>query len=153
MCTSVFGQAISRGKRYPVLAADAAKRQVRIRGENGRTRWYPMGCFDMNGMDVPVLESFQILDAIGPGQDQFIEVDVHLSNGQHRWCWFATPKALANNGDWIEGTTIPFHFGNRHVIIAGELSEELIGLMLRHIDSQNALLDCTIEVTNSSGVV
>jgi hypothetical protein len=151
VCTSTFGQAIAQGKRYPILAIDVAKRQVRIRDGNGRARWYPMGCFELNGRDVPVLEAFQILDPIKPDEAQVVEVDVLLSDGQRRWRWFATPKALANNGDWIEGTKIPFHFANRHVIVAGELSEELIGLMLRHLDSQGALADCTIEFTDSSG--
>jgi hypothetical protein len=78
-----------------------------------------MGCFDLNGADVPVLESFQVLDPISPDQDKFVEVDVLLSDGQRRWCWFATPKALATVGDWIEGTKIPFHFCNRCLIVAG----------------------------------
>lgn len=146
MCVSVFAQAITRGKRYPILAIDVAKRQVRVRGDNERTRWYPMHCFDVNGMHVPVLESFQVLDVIRPGQDQVVEVDVLLSNGQRRWCWFATPGALAKNGDRVQGTRVPFHFGNRHVIVAGELSDQLIELMLRHIDNQGALEDCTLIV-------
>ena len=48
ICVSegVYGRALSRGKRYPVLGIDVEKRQLRIRGDNRRTRWFPSGCFD-----------------------------------------------------------------------------------------------------------
>ncbi len=37
-----------------------------------------------------------------------------------------------------------FHFGMPHLIVAAELSQELIEAMLRYIDSQGELVDCTL---------
>ena len=127
-----------------MLAMDDAKRQVRVEGDNGRARWFPVGCFDQSGQSVPTLAEYRIDAPITPGRERMIEVTVQLSNGERRWCIFATPSALASCGDWIEGTKIPFHYHNRHLIIANELSDDLVGRMLRYIDSQGALAECTL---------
>jgi hypothetical protein len=37
---------------YAVLARDTDKDQVKVRGDNGKRRWYPDYCFDMNGPQV-----------------------------------------------------------------------------------------------------
>ena len=141
---SVYRDELTRGKQYDVLAIDGDKRKIRIQGDNGRTRWFPSYCFDQSNCSVPTLDTFNLDDPIMPNEDSPIEVTVQLSNGERRWCIFATPSALANCGYWIEGTQIPFHYGNRHVIIAKELSEDLILRMLHEIDRQGALVDCTV---------
>ena len=144
VCESVYRDALTRGKRYAVRAIDSEKRQVRITGDNGRTRWFPVYCFDQSDLSVPMLATFHLDDPIRPHEDLPIEVTVELSNGEQRWCIFATPSSLASCGDWIEGTQVPFHYCNRHIIIARELSEELVGRMLRYIDSQGELAECTL---------
>jgi len=144
VCESVYRGALTRGKRYTVRAIDSEKRQVRITGDNGRTRWFPADCFDQSDRSVPTLATFHLDDPIRPHEGLSIEVTVELSNGERRWCIFATPSALACCGDWIEGTQVPFHYCNQHIIIARELSEELIGRMLRYIDSQGGLAECTL---------
>ncbi len=141
---SVYRNALTRGKRYTVLDSDDAKRQVRVKGDNGRTRWFPAYCFNQSDRPVPTLTGYRLDDPITLAQEHPIEVTVELSNGDQRWCIFATPSVLANCGDWINGTQVPFHYGNRHVIIAGELSEDLIGRMLQHIDNQGCLVECTL---------
>lgn len=143
---SVYRDALTRGKQYTVLAIDDEKRQVRIKGDNGRTRWFSAYCFDQSHRSVPTLATFHLDDPISPHEDRTIEVTVELTNGERRWCFFATPPALASCGHWIEGTQVPFHYDNRHIIIARELSEDLIGRMLRYIDSQGALVECTLEL-------
>ena len=143
---SVFRDALTRGKQYDVLAIDEDKRKIRITGDNGRTRWFPSYCLDQSNRSVPTLETFHLDDPITTNEDRAIEVTVQLSNGERRWCIFATPSALANCGFWIEGTQIPFHYSNRHIIIARELSEDLILRMLHEIDRQGALEDCTVQL-------
>ena len=141
---SVYGGALTRGKRYAVLAADPAKGQVRVKGDNGRCRWFPLSCFVQGDQHVPTLDEYHLDDPLEPGTDSTVEVTVRLSDGEERWCAFATPAALGRSGSWVEGTRVPFRYGNRHLIIAGELSEELIGRMLRYIDSQGALTECSL---------
>jgi hypothetical protein len=141
---SVYRYALTRGQRYTVFAADDAKRQVRVKGNNGRTRWFPIYCFDQSTRSVPTLATFHLDDPISADDDLSIEVTVELSDGERRWCTFVTPDALASRGDWIDGTQIPFHYGNRHIVVARELSEDLIGRMLRYIDSQGELAQCTL---------
>lgn len=49
-CTnpSIFPDALTRGQKYLVLAFDEGKQQVKVRGDNARTRWYPALCFDLS---------------------------------------------------------------------------------------------------------
>lgn len=148
---SVYRDALTRGKRYAVCAIDSQNRQVRIMGDNGRTRWFPAYCFDQNAQSAQILVAFHLDHPINAHEDVPVEVTVELSNGEHRWCIFATASALASCGDWIDGTQVPFHYCNRHIIIAGELSEELIGRMLRYIDSQGDLVECTLPLGAAVG--
>jgi hypothetical protein len=72
-----------------------------------------------------------------------IEVTVHLADGTRRWCFFMTPSALCACGDWINGTTIRFHYSPHMIIVAGELSREIIEEVLRDIDSRGDLQAAT----------
>ncbi len=42
---ATFSNALTRGKKYEVLASDDETRKVKVRGDNGRVRWYPLYCF------------------------------------------------------------------------------------------------------------
>lgn len=143
ICESAYAKALTRGKCYTILDEDIEKGKVRIKGDNDRARWYPSLCFSSDDCPVPVLVGYELDDPIVPGQDSCIDVTVQLSNGEKRWCSFATP-AVFLCGQWIDGTEIPFHYCNRNLIIAGELSEDLIGRMLREIDRQGELAECTL---------
>ena len=143
VCVASYRNALTRGKRYAVLDTDAAKEQLRVKGDNGRARWFSELCFVPGDQLVPLLVGYKLDDPITPGPDQNVEVMVQLSDGQRRWCTFVTPSQLANHGEWIEGTQIPFHYENHCVIIAGQLSEELIGRMLQQIEDQGELVNCT----------
>ena len=144
---SVYRDALTRGRVYTVLATDEEKRQVRIRTDTGRIRWFPAYCFDQSDRVVPILSGYRCEDPITSDQLP-VEVTVQLSNNEQRWCIFSTPSGLANCGDWIEGTEINFHYGNRHIIIAEQLSEDLIGRMLHYIDKQGKLMECTLPITH-----
>jgi len=146
-CISVsnYAHALTRGKRYTVVATDE-KGQIRLRGDNNRTRWYPGGIFDFENRPVPMMVSFTIDDPIE--DDYFVEVTVTLSTGEQRYCVFVTPYTLANYGGQtiIAGRQIRLHYGNANLIIVSELDAELIEAILRVIDSQNELMECTTQM-------
>lgn len=141
---SVYRDALTRGKQYTVLSVDYESSQVRVKDDKGRTRWFPAYCFGQRDRSVPKLVTFHFDDPISSHEDLPVEVTVELSNGERRWCIFSTPAALEGCGEWIEGTQVPFHYGNRHIIIAKELSEDFIRRMLHHIDNQGELMKCTL---------
>ncbi|MEZ5657056.1 MAG: hypothetical protein R3E83_00530 [Burkholderiaceae bacterium] len=151
VCESVYRGALTRGARYEVLALDPDRRQARMRGDNGRVRWFPLYCFAAGDVSVPRLAAFRIDDPIDPDGAYSVEVTVTLTDGQLRWCVFATPEALAASGELIDAGPARFHFGNRHIIIATALSEALIGAMLRQIDGQGELLACTLALEPDKG--
>lgn len=148
ICVSVYAQALTRGRQYTIL--DQKGKQYLLEGDNGRVRLFPNYCFTEGVISVPVLAHFQIEHPLELAETTILEVTVTLSTGEKRWCLVATPAALAHGGNWIEGTTIPFRYGLRHLIIASELNEVLIGRMLHYIDSQGQLLECTLPLTDES---
>jgi hypothetical protein len=145
-CTSVsvYSGSLTRGRIYEVLANDDVKRQVRVKDDRGRSRWFPLYCFASDIQPVSTLVRFHVDDPRDLAEGRPVEVTVEHSDGSRRWCVFTTPEALTASGDWIEGTKIPFHYGNGHIILAAELSEDLIGRMLHEIDRQGKLEACTL---------
>ncbi|MFC1833599.1 hypothetical protein ACFL2Q_02550 [Thermodesulfobacteriota bacterium] len=91
-----------------------------------------------------ILRSFEIEDALSTQDTGAIGVTVTLDSGERRWCFFMTPTALSNCGDWINGTQIRFHFGAKHmIVVAADLDETIIGKALTDIDRRGELLQCT----------
>ncbi|MGU3501520.1 hypothetical protein [Mycobacterium sp. C31M] len=64
-CVSVgaYEGGLSRGSGYTILGHDVVKRQVRVRGDGGRTRWFPIYCFDVIARALAHLESQGVLVA------------------------------------------------------------------------------------------
>jgi hypothetical protein len=141
---ATYPDALTRGKRYKLLALDEAKEQLQLVGDNQRTRWYPVQLFDFENHIVATLQSYTVDDQIIDRNNAVVEVTVKLSTGELRWCIFATPRALTANGGWIPNTKVRWHYGNRHIIIANEITNDLIEIMLNHLDTQNELINCTI---------
>lgn len=141
---SVYREAITRGQLYELLDRDDEKGQIRIVGDDGRTRWFPSYCFNFEEDSVPVLKDFTIDDTISNPLNDNIEVSMELSDGTWRWCCFVTPSLLATNGAWVEGTHIRFHYGLHHFIIVNELSIPTITKILREIDGQGELIECSL---------
>ncbi len=138
-----YGVALTYSRKYEILVRDEDKRQVKVKGDNGRARWFPMGCFDLTGSEIPVLTTITIRDDLEPEPSSWVEVDLELSDGQKRWCWFATPKLLLKAGDRIEGTSIRALYGVPHLIVVNEVTAEIISQVLHHIEKQGELLKCT----------
>ncbi len=72
-----------------------------------------------------------------------VEVTIDL-DGQKRWLFFATPHLLASVGDYVEGTQIRLHPGERHMIVVSELSETIIDRVLRSLHASGELLSRTL---------
>jgi hypothetical protein len=168
-----YPEALTRGKKYPILAYDGEKRQIRICGDNQRSRWYPTVCFDLSGNDCPLITAITLDDPIQDPQHDCIEVSISLSNGKTRWCFCVTPSWLAGaisnlNAPKlidIDGFPLAQHslladfmtasdgsfFGVvnvPHLLILSTLSEPVIRAALEHIISQNELDRSTRSITN-----
>ena len=154
VCTriSVYSGALTRGRVYDAVATDPEKRQFRVVGDNGRTRWFPAFCFDMPPVLVPILLDFKMEDGSDVSSAHAIEVTVRLSNGQERWCIFATPSFLAAHGDCVPGTEVRYHAGNAHVIVSSEVTSSAVGQILRLIDNQGRLEECTLPLVVTSAI-
>ena len=91
-----------------------------------------------------ILKSFKIEDDLSIQDTGAVEVIIYLNSGERRWCFFMTPKALQNCGDWIEGTQISFHCGAPHmIVVAAKLNESLIEKTLKNIDQRGEILLCS----------
>ena len=69
---------------------------------------------------------YTIDDPVSEADSGAIEVTVTLENGTKRWCFFMTPEALANVGDWVDGTQVHWHVDVPHMIVVSRLDEDII---------------------------
>ena len=83
---------------------------------------------------------FSVEDELAESGRMAIEVVVSLEDGQRRLAHFATPDALKVFGDWVPGTRVRYHVG---LIAIEELSPEMIGAVLKHLDERGELLPAT----------
>src|SRR5215470_2088546 len=90
-------------------------------------------------METQWLLTYSIDDAITDPLRDTVEVTVDFGGGRKRWLFFITPQQLAAVGDWIEGTRIRMHLGERHMIIVGELSESVIDKVLHQLHASGEL--------------
>ena len=142
-CESIYLDALTYGKRYDVLETDLDKNQLLIEGDNGRTRWFPSECFEMTTVELPRIASINFLDEItSPGQ--FCEINLEMSDGTKRWCYFVTPEHLAQSGDTLNGTDVRIHYASPHMVVVNHLTEDSVRLALDHIERQGQLLTCTL---------
>ena len=90
-----------------------------------------------------MLKSFSILDDLALAATAAIEVTVELPGGQRRWCFFMTPEALAQCGDWLPDVQVRVHFGAPHMIVVSQIDDRIIEQTLHLIDKQGMLEACT----------
>ncbi len=83
--------------------------------------------------------AYTIDDLIADPLTYCVEVTVDFGDGHKRWCFFATPQALAACGDWVEGTRVRLHLGVPHMIVVSELSEGIIDRVLRQLYAEDEL--------------
>jgi hypothetical protein len=77
---------------------------------------------------------YTIDDPIRDPLNASIEVTIDFG-GHKRWLLFVTPQLLASDGDWVEGTGVRVHLGERHMIVASELTETVIDQVLQYLDA------------------
>tara|TARA_R110002072_G_scaffold269796_4_gene429198 strand:+ start:589 stop:873 length:285 start_codon:yes stop_codon:yes gene_type:complete len=68
-----------------------------------------------------------------------VDVSLQLIDGRKRWCFFMTPSSLAAVGDWVPGTKVRHHIGERHMIVVGELTESIVDAVLMDLDRQGLI--------------
>ena len=140
VAVSIYAEALTYGKRYEIIAWDEGKNQVKIRGDNGRARWYPCGCFDMTGREVPRLLHIQFSDLMEVPVASSVEVDLEFSDGQRRWCYFITPEILSQlGGEKMLGTERLLSYHAPHMIVVSTISREIIEQALNYVESQGEL--------------
>ncbi len=138
---SVYSEALTRGRRYPILATDESKRQIRVRGDDGRACWFPDHCFDLVGADVPTVVDIRLSEPIEEPLTYAVEAIVELSDGRLRRCVFATPEILSQLKQADLGLQELLWCGP--VVVVSEVSHEVIERALRYIDAHNELLIST----------
>jgi hypothetical protein len=87
--------------------------------------------------------SYTIDDAITDPLTCTVEVTIDFA-GQRRWLFFATPQLLASVGDWVKGTRVLMHLGERHMIVVSELSAVVIDAVLRQLHAAGELESRTL---------
>jgi hypothetical protein len=140
----VFEDALTYGDQYAILARDTDKKQVKVRGDNGRTRWYPNYCFDMSGQPVVRVVRSTIDDRIDGPVTWTVDVVLEFSDGQRRLCHFTTPETLSRgSGDAQFGGERLLSYVP-HMIVVSAITREVIEQSLAFIESHGRILDCSI---------
>ena len=143
---SVYRGALTWGRRYILLAQDEEKGKISVQGDNGRTRWYPALCFDQEGRDVVRIESIKIDDYYEGAPQSSVDVEVTLSDGELRWCFFVTPEGLSGFNQAQLGGGRLLLAGAPHAIIVDAIRRETIEQTLHHLERHNELRACTLPI-------
>ncbi len=72
-----------------------------------------------------------------------VEVTIDFGD-QRRWLFFITPQLLASAGDFVEGTGIRLHLGEKHMVVVSVLSEAVIDRVLRSLYAAGELMGRTL---------
>lgn len=145
MCraVSVYRGSLTRGHTYDVLETDSFLRQYRLRDDRNRDRWYPFECFRAPCELVKIADVVFELD---PSAEVPIEVELRLSDGSRRFLFVATPEMLRRCGDLLSETNVRVHIGNRNLIVASELSSDVVRALLVEVESQDMLEECSLPI-------
>ena len=137
----VYPDALARGRKYELLATSEDGRTVRVRGDNGRTRWYSTTCFDLASGPAPVLVSWQFDERVENALDDLIHLSFVLDDGTRRWCTAVTPACLTRllEQPYAEpGMHLP------HTIVVRSLAAEVVEQALRALDQQGELIAASL---------
>lgn len=145
VCVGVFAGALTRGSRYEVLEEDPVKRQVKVRGDNQRHRWYPAYCFDLEGNPAPTLVSWQFDTSVEDEKNDNVDVSFTLSDGTCRWSLFITPDNL--NRLLSQPYSTPGLWAS-HLVVVKLLSPTVVEAMLRHLDENGDLIPASLPIND-----
>ena len=154
VCISVgsYKEALTRGKIYEVLDEEPEKEQVKIRGDNNRTRWYRKYYFDDPSCSVPVVESWKFDDTIQDDSEnslEQIEITITFNSGEKRWCWICTKAGLIDNIERnMDGCVLFFE----NLIVVKNLTQSVVNEAIYELDQQNQIIGATRPL-NSLGMI
>ena len=123
-----FPKALTYGEVYDVLAEDLEKRQYRVKGCNGRTRWYPSYCFVPLNFPTPRITSFEIDES---------EVNITLDDGTKRWLNLIS---LSHLSSILQSNVF---YQDRASVFVSDLKEADIESILRELQNTGKLLSAT----------
>lgn len=144
----ISSQAFTYGRDYEVFGVNPRNlHQIRVRNDRGRKVWINSCCFADGQIAAPMVRDIIIRDDLADARHSAIEVDLILTSGERRWCWFATPASLEHHGDTLDGNpALRIHYGCAHQIIVSALDESIIATALNQIQRFGALLRCTMAI-------
>jgi hypothetical protein len=143
-CIEESFYAVTYGRSYEVFGTNPRNpHQIRVKSDRGRRIWIPAIYFAEGEISVPMIEHAMIKDDLNDHQHSAIEVDLLLTSGEWRWCYFASPAGLAQFGDTLDDNTTRIHYDTPHTIVVSPLDASTILTALNHIQRRGALLRCT----------
>ena len=145
-----YANALCRGSTYEVL--DGNERNVKIRTEEGRVRWFPRTCFVPMGTPLWYLVDFRIGADVETEPCAQTEVTVVLQrdesepvHSEARWCYFVTPEYLRQRFEEQAASNeaiLPVQLGLNGMVLP-VLSHSSIAQALRYLEMQDQLSVCT----------
>lgn len=145
-----YANALCRGNTYEVL--DGNERNVKIRTEEGRVRWFPRTCFVPMGTPLWCLVDFRIGADVEAEPCVQTEVTVVLQqdesepvHSETRWCYFVTPQYLRQRFEEQAASNeaiLPVQLGLNGMVLP-VLSHSSIAQALRYLEMQDQLYICT----------
>ena len=145
-----YAAALCRGNTYEVL--DGNERNVKIRTEEGRVRWFPRTCFVPAGTPLWYLVDFRIGADVEAEPCVQTEVTMVLQqdesepvHSETRWCYFVTPQYLRQRFEEQAASNeaiLPVQLGLNGMVLP-VLSHSSIAQALRYLEMQDQLSVCT----------
>lgn len=94
--------------------------------------------------DTPSISSVTLIDEISSQGQAAIEVEIALTDGSRRWCFFCNNKSMESFGDWCPGTQIPVHNAPHMFVVGGRITGDIINAVLAEADLRGDLFRCTL---------
>ena len=149
-CTrvGVYEDNLTRGQCYEVMEEEVEKRQVRVKDNKGRLRWFPTSCFDFENQPVLTLAGWQFDDEIeGDRQTWIAEIRITLNDGSLKFCIVATPQTIAH----LLVGSVPY-FWDSHLVVVPSYAPEIVEKALRDLDAQGNLLRASYSIESSEPI-
>jgi hypothetical protein len=87
--------------------------------------------------------SYTIDDSTSTPLETSVEVTVDFPDGK-RWLLFVTPDLLQRVGNYVDGTLVRVHLGERHMIVVSEVSADIVDRVLKELHETGELRDRTL---------